>query len=160
MLKKLLKILGLIWALPTTMVGLLYVLAYWSFDLCTYDGIHGDALVWSIDDDRLPSWLALRWRTSSGWTLGNIVVLHADITTDRGRMVLLHEQEHVRQCSVLGMFYPFAYVFMWVMIRLVCPRSDAFYSHPFEVEARRAAHQVIDVEGTVRRIQQRAKHGR
>jgi hypothetical protein len=155
-LNKLRRVLGWCWASPLTLCGLLYVVP---FDILGWHrpiGTHGDAMVWQLVPERAPGWLTFAWRHGSGHAVGNVVVLNANLDTHQGRVVLKHEQDRVRQAMVLGAFYPLFYAVMWLGIRLACPRSSTHFSHPFELEARRAAGQTIDVEGTVEKLKKLA----
>ena len=149
-----LRFVGYAWAAPYTLLGLTYVLAFSSLGWYVRVGTHGDALVWR-PSDRMPAWLASAWARWNGHTVGNVVVMKPDLSTDRGRTCLRHEQEHVRQYSVLGPFFVPLYLLSWLTIRLACPRSNPYHGNPLEVEARRAAGQVVDVEGTVEQIRSR-----
>jgi hypothetical protein len=72
--------------------------------------------------------------------------------------VLLHELEHVRQFEILGIFYPMVYLLVWLALAVVCKLSNPRYSHPFELEARRVAGQVIDVEGLILKLKASMRH--
>jgi hypothetical protein len=153
-LNKLQRVLGWAWASPLTLCGLFYVVPLSVLGWYSPLGVRGDAMVWSLDAGA-PAWLLRTWRHRSGHAVGNVVVLHpqhASLDTHQGRVVLHHEQDRVRQSMVLGPFYPLFYAVMWLGIRLACPKSSTLHGHPFEVEARRAAGQVIDVEGTVAKL--------
>jgi hypothetical protein len=146
------RALGWLWAAPLTLVGLTYVNLFTLIGWYKRVDTSGDALVWQVMIDRLPRWLSSCWKHWTGQTLGNVVVVNTNLDTHRGRMVLRHEEEHVRQTMVLGVFYVLFYAVIWLGIKLACRRSNAFFSHPFEVESRRAAGQVIDVEGTLHKL--------
>ena len=77
--------------------------------------------------------------------------MKVDIATPRGKIVLRREQEHVHQCMVLGVFQPILYGLNYLTIKIACRHSDPYYSNSFEIDARRAAGQVVDVEGALAR---------
>jgi hypothetical protein len=119
--------LGFVWALPTTVLGLL--VGAGTFQL---PRIHGGALCF----DRGPrgvTWLLARFHRSA-MTLGFVIVSSAPV---EGRL-LAHEREHIRQSMVWGpLFVP-------VYLLLAIPYG--YRRHPMERRARRAA----DADGTRR----------
>ena len=148
-MSKILRVLGYVWAAPLTLLALVYVLVFSALGWYKFTGRLGDALVWCVQQEKLPSLLSRVWAGWAGQTIGNVVVLRVDLTSDRGKMTLRHEQEHVRQCMILGIFQPLFYGIAWLAIKIACPRSSPYYTNPFEIEARRAAGQVVDVEGVI-----------
>lgn len=144
------RVLGFIWAAPITVVGFIYATLFTWAGWYSRLGNHGDALVWQLDEKKSPDWLKKRWQRWSGHTIGNIVVLRYAPDTDRGRVTLRHEQEHVHQCMVLGVFQPVLYGITYVALKC-CRHAHPYYDNPFEVDARRAAGQVVDVIGAVKR---------
>jgi len=98
----------------------------------------------------MPNWLRSTWRHLLGHAIGNIVVMNDSLDTQRGRITLRHEQEHVHQGMVLGVFLPILYALAYVGLRF-CRYAHPYYDNPFEVDARRAAGQVVDVIGTLKR---------
>lgn len=151
------RVLGFIWAAPVTVVGLIYVALFTWAGWYQRLGQRGDALVWQFNVDKAPFWLNKEWLRWSGHALGNVVVLKYNPDTDRGRITLRHEEEHVRQCMILGFFFPILYFLSYMSIRLACPHSNPYVSNVFEMDARRSAGQVVDVEGTVKQLQARAR---
>lgn len=150
-MSKVISLVGLVWALPLTLLGLFHVLLPtilgW-YQPITYPGL---AWVWSVNPSS-PTWLRRAWGSRSGCTLGNTVIINVDHTSRRGQMVLRHEQEHVNQHMRLGVLQPVLYNLFSLIIWLACPLSSPYYSNVFEIEARRAAGQVVDVEGTLKRL--------
>lgn len=144
------RVLGFAWAAPVTAVGLVYVALFARLGWYKRLGIMGNALVWQLNPDKAPAWLNQRWAAWGGHTIGNVVVVRFNVDTDRGRVTLRHEQEHCLQCMRLGIFWPVLYFLSYLAIRLGCPKSDPYYSNVFEVDARRAAGQLVDVEGAAR----------
>lgn len=148
------RLLGFIWAAPLTAIGLSYVLSLSIFGWYKFIGFRDDALVW-VTTERTPSLLSMI--KYSGRTIGNVVVIKYNPDTTEGRTTLKHEQQHVRHYMRLGPFMPLLYSVSWMSIKLACSNSDPHYSNVFEVDARRAAGQIIDVEGTVRRLKAHAQ---
>lgn len=144
------RVLGFIWAAPVTLAGLAYVTLFSSLGWYKRLGTRGDALVWQLQADSSPTWLNTRWRRWVGHTVGNVVVVKHNVDTDRGRVTLRHEQEHVRQFMKLGLFMPVLYGLAYLGL-MTCRHAHPYYDNPFEIDARRASGQVIDVVGAVKR---------
>lgn len=144
------RALGWAWNLPITLLGALYATLFSIFGWYHNVGLHGDALVWEIVPKKMPVLLQQAWRHWNGHTIGNVVVLNGSIDTHRGRITLRHEQEHVRQGMVLGPFLPFFYLLAYLGLKF-CKHAHPYYDNPFEIDARRAAGQVVDVIGALRR---------
>lgn len=155
-MEKIWKLLGYIWALPLTLVGLTYTLIFTALGWYTWNGICDDALMWVVNQQEMPTWLYQRWLHWSGHSLGNVVVLKHGIDTNRGKIVLVHEIEHIHQSMRLGVFYPIAYAIIYVSIKVACESADAYIDHCFEVSARRRAGQVVDVIGALAKL--KAEH--
>ena len=147
-----LKALGYAWSFPVTFVGIVYALVMCMMGWYRWHGVEGDALVWVVDTARSPTWLMKAWDRWSGHTIGQVVVMK--YAPSEKPIVLRHEQQHVMQCMRLGVFQPIMYALIWMSIKAGCPASDAYYDCSFEVDARRAAGQVIDVQGTLKKLQE------
>jgi hypothetical protein len=123
------RIVRIIWAAPTSAVGLLLVLAgAWRVRVRVVDGVleaHGPALAW-----------LLRHATpidAAALTLGHVVIARDDATLEATRS---HERVHVRQCEVWGPLFVPAYLTASLAALL---RGDHYYfGNAFEVEAFRA----------------------
>lgn len=142
------KILGFMWISPVTLLGLLYATLFMLFGWYKWVGVRDTALVWQLNNEKAPKWLNSAWEHWGGHTVGNVVVMKLNIETTYGATILRHEQQHVHQGMVLGPFHPVIYGLCWIAIKLSCSASNAYYTNPFEVDARRAAGQLIDVEGS------------
>ena len=151
------RALGIAWAGPVTLFALAYAFAFERLGWYRRRGVFGDAIVWQVVLERCPTWLCNMWARWAGQTIGNVIVLKCDLLTTSGAITLRHEQEHVRQFMIMGVFFYLVYAMNWLAIWLACPRSSNYYSQPFEIEARRAAGQVVDVEGTVSRVKNGAR---
>lgn len=144
------RIFGFIWAAPATIVGIGIVASFSVFGWYKHVGVRGDALIWQLQPHKSPVWLNNRWKGRCGQTCGNVIVVKHNIDTDRGRVTLKHEQEHTRQFMVFGVFQPVLYTLMSLVLYL-CRHAHKRYDNPFEIDARRAAGQVVDVIGAVNR---------
>lgn len=141
---------GYTWAAPLTLLGLIYVTLFTLLGWYRRIGRRDDAFVWQLIQDKAPVWLDKFWLHWGGHTIGQVVVLKPDVDTDRGKILLRHEQEHVHQCMVLGIFQPILYGLASLGLRF-CRHAHPYYDNPFEIDARRAAGQVIDVIGALKR---------
>jgi hypothetical protein len=143
-----LRVLGWLWAAPVTLCGLVYALLFWALGWHKWHAIEGDALVWTLNLSKAPVKLLLMWEGWGGHTIGNVVVLkRSPDDGPREATTLLHEQQHVRQCMVLGAFQPIVYGLIMLCIKLACKNSHPYYDNSFEVDARRGAGQDVDVYG-------------
>ena len=145
---------GVLWAGPVTLPGLLYTLAFQAMGWHRFHGVSDDALVWVLDLNKCPGWLKRLWQGWGGHTIGNVIVLKE--SPDAKDIVLSHEKRHVLQCMRLGVFQPILYGLNMLAIWVACPDSDMYYGNPFEIDARRAAGQIVDIEGLVRKAKAKA----
>jgi len=155
-MSKVTQVAGYVWAAPLTLLGLIYVNLFTLLGWYRHLGTFGDALAWEPKPHCLPPWLARHWHLRAGQSLGNVAVLNVNLATHTGQLALHHEQDCIRQAMTLGPLYPVAYAVVWAAMKAACPRSNPHFSHPFAVEARRAAGQLIDVEGAYEKL--RAHH--
>jgi len=141
------RVLGYVWAAPLTAPALIVAMFFTLFRWVKWIGRGDAAFVWAVNRKRAPQRFVRLWNHKSGMSVGQVVILKniPDNINDSTR--LAHECEHVRQQMILGVFYPVLYVLFWVVIKVVCVHAQARYSNPFELEARRAAGQYIDMEG-------------
>jgi hypothetical protein len=144
------KYFGFLLAAPITLVGLLYVAVFYKLGWYRWHGIRNNALIWVVSDTA-PAWLLKIWRPWAGHTVGNVVVMQ-----HMKEMHLLHELKHVDQCMRIGLLQPIAYGLMYLAIKWGCPGSDAYYDCSFEIDARRAAGQLIDITGTIDKLHKRS----
>ena len=144
------RVLGYVWAFPVTFFGLTYASMLNFVGYYKWHGIHGNALVWIVDSEKSPNWLRKLWKSWAGHAIGNVVVLKNN-PQDKP-IVLKHEQRHVEQVMRLGVFQPIVYFISSFAIYVACDDSDPYYSNPFEIDARRHAGQIIDVEGCIKKI--------
>lgn len=157
-MEKLWRFLGYAWSLPVTLIGLIYVLTFSFAGWYRWMGVVGDALVWNINLDRLPAWLSKFWMKWSGHTFGQVVVLKYTLDTERGKVLLIHESEHVHQHMKLGVFMPIMYSLIYLSIKFGCESADPYLDNVFEVSARRRAGQVVDVIGALRKLREQHPH--
>jgi hypothetical protein len=128
-------ILGLLWSLPHTLVGLLLVLVYWP-----------RRVRWS---DGCLEFVGCRvWGVSNGAQTHGVVVWHTDAQAWDNVPLRIHERVHVLQGFVGGPFYPVAYVLHWLVL-FVAGKGEgfgprwwrAYRAIWFEQQARRIVHE-------------------
>lgn len=142
---------GWLWASPLTLCGFLYVTVFTALGWYKRLGNYGDAMCWQLKPSA-PAWLKNKLHLHSGHTVGNVVVLDANLDTHHGRVALHHLQIHVEQAMAMGVFYPLLWTASWLSLQF-CKHAHPHFDHPFEIDARRAANQTIDVIGALRKAQ-------
>lgn len=152
MWNKLKKLAGYAWASPVTFFGLFYAASFRALGWYRWHGVEGDGLVFMLDMQKAPRWLVNLWKGWAGHAIGNVVVLSNQLYVS-GK-TLTHELKHVDQVMRLGVFQPIMYGLNMIAIKVGCPGSDPYFDCPFEIDARRAAGQVIDVEGTIKKTEE------
>lgn len=149
---KFLRLFGFMWALPLSLLMLAYVLLFSALGWYNFIGVREKiGLVWFVNESKAPGWLNQFWDGWAGHACGNVIVLKYDLTNRYGQITLKHELEHVRQCMKFGVFQPLLYALVYLTIKIGCRNSNPYFSNIFEVDARRGAGQLVDVEGTVKR---------
>ena len=124
----LISLLGKIWALPTTVVGLVYAFIGYCFAPCTVKiGIACNAICFY-------NFPFLKGR-AAGLTLGNVVLLKEDpkYYCSEGKFIAEHEKQHTLQAEVLGIFYLPLHAFFFLKYRkapLENPLERGPYSTP------------------------------
>lgn len=150
MWNKIKKCAGYAWASPVTLVGLAYVGLFSSLGWYKWVGVNGDALVWKTSLPDCPAYVQSFWLSWAGHAIGNVVVMNEKYVDNQ--KILKHEQKHVDQVMRLGIFQPLIYSLSYIGIKFGCPGSHPYYDNPFELDARRAAGQLIDVTGAQKKI--------
>jgi hypothetical protein len=148
-------IIGVIWALPVTAVGAVLAMILMVLGWLRPLGWRGKAYVFVPKN---PPVAALRILHSwLGITFGNIVILRTPPDYgDSGQRLLQHELEHVRQTMILGPLFPILYFGIMLVIWLFVRRLDPYFDSPFEIAARRAAGQYVDIWGMI--LKMRSRH--
>lgn len=126
-------LLGIIWALPLTLIGLLIVLPTVLF--------HGNAQLLRghtpavLARGPVADWLLRHhpFGAMNAMALGHVVLAGHEGLSSR---VLVHELAHVRQAARWGIVFPFAYLASsaWAALR----GRDAYWHNRFEIAARKA----------------------
>lgn len=127
------RLLGIVWASPLTLFGLLLALPV---ILCHghVQLVRGPTLA-VLTRGPMADYLLRRhpFGAMNAMAIGHVVIAERQGLSSR---VLIHELTHVRQAACWGIFFPFAYLASsaWAAIR----GRDAYWHNRFEVAARKA----------------------
>lgn len=126
-------LLGIVWALPLTIVGLLFALPVfaWRGHAQFIRGHTAALLVRGPFADAVLS--RHPFGAMTAMALGHVIIAEQQGLSSR---VLMHELAHVRQAERWGIAFPFAYLASsaWAGIR----GRDAYWHNRFEIAARKA----------------------
>lgn len=90
------------------------------------------------------TWYSRLWRDWYGWS-GPCVMICRFLEPEARERTFLHELEHCKQQFRWGLlFYP-AYIVSSIWILLFRRNKHSYYDNPFEVAARKAAGQRLDI---------------
>lgn len=144
-MKHLLYLIGWIWLLPVHIAGLFWflpMLIKGNFENVWWDW-NWWCLNWNLKDDSkfvkesMEGW----W----GFVIGNNIVYVNDDPLDAhyDYKHMIHEQQHVKQNYLFGMFFYPAYMLATAYIYLFQHGKHSYHDNPFEVNARNAAGQQV-----------------
>ena len=125
-------LLGILWALPLSLPGLLLALPVWLLHGRIYR-INGALLVHGQLGDRL---LARHpFGPMAAMAIGHIIIVRRHALTPH---ILRHELAHVRQAARWGALFPLAYLAAsaWAVLH----GRQAYWDNRFEIAARKAEH--------------------
>lgn len=132
-LQVLIMLLGIFWALPLTLFGILMALPalLWRGKLCLVHAptpallISGPAADYLLDHHPFGAMSAM--------AIGHIIIADRRSLTPQ---ILSHELAHVRQATQWGIVFPLAYLAAsgWAVMR----GQDAYWNNVFEIAARKA----------------------
>lgn len=161
MLNKAKKIFGILWALPITFLMFLYVTPFWISGDYAYIGWNGISWLWLFRPQdkrsRFRDFLEKSWGNKRARSAGNIVIIKAHRPGKWSKIIEQHEIAHVNQAMMFGIFYPFFYFLFWLLAKLVFKNAHPIYDNLFEIDARRFAGQIVDVQGTIQKIERLTK---
>jgi hypothetical protein len=124
-------LLGILWALPLTLLGLLLALPV--YVLRGHVQLIRGPTVAILVRGPFADWMLGKhpFGAMSAMALGHIIIAENQGLSSR---VLIHELAHVRQATRWGIFFPFAYLASsaWAAIR----GRDAYWHNKFEIAAR------------------------
>jgi hypothetical protein len=137
-LQKLLQMLallvGIVWALPLTLVGLLLALPVIACrcEVRLVRSARAPALLFS---GRAADYMLERhpFGAMCAMAIGHVVIAERSSLT---RRILTHELAHVRQAACWGILFPLVYLgaSAWALLR----GQDAYWNNVFEIAARKA----------------------
>lgn len=138
-MNKFLKILGYVWMSPliwvvAQIVALLMLFRQIEFKNKTEWGFVFKAKVGSFFVRKLMQ----RWR---GFGYACFIILRHDVVNNK--KVLYHEERHVKQQMLFGVFMPVIYVAHSLYLLIFCKPRSPYYDNVFEKDARRAAEKKL-----------------
>lgn len=157
-------ILGMLWASPITFVCFFfYIMPLWALGYYKFAGWDEVAWVWHFQTLGLTTFgfdgfMSRAWKQWSGHAFGNLVVMKVsgDLRYNESfPRMLKHEKEHVVQVMRLGVFQLILYAVNYIVGRWILRNADGYYDNIFEIDARRAAGQLIDVQGVLEKLKKR-----
>jgi len=140
-MKKVLSILGHLWMFPNTLLISLLVIPLSMLRQISYYGRSENGIIFEIKPKGWAGKLLTRF-DKVGISLGHFIGIREDFLGVR--VLVFHEDRHVQQQMLFGIFHLPAYVLchgiLWVYAK-VTNKTDfsAYRSNPFEVDARRYA---------------------
>ena len=144
-MRNFLNVVGFIWLLPVNIL-----VWFWLIILL---------LKGSIEEVTLQPNLALRWDVANdsklyklmhkdnwfGFVLGNNVIVVDDDPYEQFAQFIMHENVHVAQNYVFGIFFYPAYFIVSTFIFCFLWEKHAYLDNPFERQARKLAGQRVDI---------------
>lgn len=130
-----LRCLGHLWMAPNTLVSALYLGLFMLAGWVRYAGRTPYALVLKVETG---NWI---WRHMdgkwAGWTSGAFIIVRKDCI--KSVCTLAHEEAHVMQQMVFGVFQPVLYLLFMGFIALALKKKSPYFDNPFEIDARQYA---------------------
>jgi len=153
-MNKLLETLGFIWSLPAFILcWTFYILPLMMFREVKYQG-KLSTFVWEFSNPINPtSWYDKLWARWAGWSGPSIVIIHKDVYASPRQLEIVrkHELKHSEDQLKWGVFFYPAYFVAsgWIGFTNMFKKRDnkkhIYLSNPFEMAARKAAGQLVDV---------------
>jgi hypothetical protein len=134
LMRQLVLLLGIVWALPLTAAGLLLALPVMAFrgEVHVVRSARAPALLFN---GPLADYLLERhpFGAMCAMAIGHVVIAERSSLT---RRILTHELAHVRQAACWGILFPVVYLAAsaWALLR----GEDAYWNNVFEISARKA----------------------
>lgn len=135
-------ILGNVWALPNTVFSAFYLFAMFVAGQIGF----GRFTDWAIALTVKPGSFVHRKMESggwAGWSSGVFIILRNDYSNNQ--RTIAHEERHVLQQMVFGVFQPIVYFLASIFIFAFMSNRHSYYDNPFERDARKAAGQQVDI---------------
>lgn len=142
-----LRSVQILWLLPATiLVWFIYVLPVWLIfrDLVFVRWAQFGVIEFVLAKKGLEKWHVKLWHDWAGWAGPMVFVWRGDphVVMSRTRA---HEMEHCRQQFYAGIFLYPIYILISAFIWVFMPSKSAYLHNPFEVAARKAAGQPVEV---------------
>lgn len=129
------RILGHLWMIPNTIVSGLYLGFFMAMGWVRYAGWTPFAIVLAVKPGNwIFNYMKQKW---AGWSSGAFIVVREDCLPST--RTIAHEQAHVIQQMILGVFQPILYVSFMLFIAIFFKTKSPYYDNPFEVQAREYA---------------------
>lgn len=125
--------IGIIWALPLTLVGIVLALPVWMIRGHILLIKHPAVALLIRGPTAHPVLSRHPWGAMSAMALGHVIIAEDQNLSFR---LLIHELTHVRQAACWGILFPVAYLASSAWAKL-CGR-DAYWYNRFEIAARKA----------------------
>jgi len=138
----LLLILGNIWMIVNTLISALYIGAMWAFGQFKWGRFTGWAILLVVPKG-CHTFNYMSKGNWAGWSSGPFILIKEGYEVVV--QTVTHEERHVKQQLLFGVFQPILYILSSVWIWLFCKSLHSYYDNPFEVDARRAAGQQVKI---------------
>jgi hypothetical protein len=126
---------------PNTIISAVYLVQFYLLGWVRYEKTTGWAIVLKAVEGKRLAMVSMRGWT--GWASGVFIVMRYDCIDSH--TTLVHEERHVKQQMVFGIFQPITYFLISVFIWLFLRTKHSYYDNPYERDARRAAGQRVDI---------------
>lgn len=148
MIFRLRRVLAFSWLLPATIfVWTFYIFPAWALKWIRFDG-SPELLVaaFVVRKHKAHPWYSKYWEDWSGWSGPCVVITKEDPDDNlRYKRTLKHELRHCQQQFLFGVFHYPLYALASIAIWVAYPDLHPYYDNPFEVDARKAAGQVVHI---------------
>jgi hypothetical protein len=134
-------IFGNIWMLPNTIVSGLYLGVFALLGWVRFARFTRWAIVLYVPPG---CWLSRRGMEGwNGWASGVFIIVRDD--RKNHPTTIKHEERHVLQQMVFGILQPILYILASVFVFMFMPSKHSYFDNPFEIDARKAAGQLVDI---------------
>jgi len=126
------RALGHLWMLPNTLASAVYLGIFMIFGWVRYSGTTPYAVVLSVrPGNMIYDYMHGKW---AGWASGAFIIIREDCL--HSLRTIAHEQAHVMQQMIFGIFHPLLYLLFMLFIAIFLRSKSPYYDNPFETDAR------------------------